>query len=652
MSAEIVWRPSAELVENATLTRFMRHVGAAGYEDLVRRSDADPDWFWDEVIRYFGVRFERPYAKVRDLSEGVPWAKWCVGGKINFSVNLLERNLDAGRADSVAISYEFENGERGTWSYAQLMRETCRLAGALKAQGVRQGEAVGLFMPMCPQVVAGFLAIARLGCITVPLFSGFGAEAIVTRLNDAEATAVLCVDGARRRGQPVAMKETLDAALAQVPSVARVIVHRHLGMDVPMRAGRDLFWDRAVEGQPDSVPAVPVDSDQPLLLVYTSGTTGKPKGPVLTHCGLLIKAIADFNLNIDVKPADRILWLTDFGWVVGPAIVAGALANGASVVTVEGGPDYPDRGRMWRLAAEHGATYLGVAPTSVRAMMRHGAEEVAKHDLSGLKAGISTGEPWTEEAWLWFFEHVGKRRIPILNWSGGTEIGGGILCGTMIHPLKPCSFAGPCPAMGVDILDERGHPVGPGQVGELVLKTPSIGLARGLWKDRERYLETYYAMYPDIWRQGDWAVRDEDGMWYVLGRSDDTLKISGKRTGPAEIEGLVMSTGKVSEAAAIGIPDPVKGQAVMCVCVPAPGVQPDEGLAEAVSAAVIGGLGKSFKPARILFVEDLPKTRTMKIMRRVVRALVLGEQPGDLSSLVNPDALDLLRSAAERQRAN
>ena len=281
--------------------------------------------------------------------------------------------------------------------------------------------------------------------------------------------------------------------------------------------------------------------------------------------------------------------------------------------------------------------------------MRYGPEEVAKFDLSSLRISASTGEPWTEEAWLWLFEHVCKRRIPVLNWSGGTEIGGGIISGTVMHPLKPCSFAGSMPGMAADIVDDQGNSVGPGEVGELVMRAPSIGLTRGLWRDPQRYLEAYWETFPGLWRHGDWASRDADGMWYVLGRSDDTIKVAGKRTGPAEIEGLVMATGKVSEAAAIGVPDPISGQAVMVVCVPAPGVATDEDLAAEVADAVANGLGKPFRPKRLLFVADLPKTRSMKIMRRVVRAIVLGEPPGDLSSLVNPEAVEQLARARQAQ---
>jgi acetyl-CoA synthetase len=319
---------------------------------------------------------------------------------------------------------------------------------------------------------------------------------------------------------------------------------------------------------------------------------------------------------------------------------------GATMVLVEGTPDYPDPDRMWRLCEQHGVSFLGVAPTTIRGLMRGGTDDIKKWNLDSVRVVASTGEPWTDEAWNWCFEHVCRRLAPLFNWTGGTETSGGILVSTMVHPLKSCSFGGSVPGMAADILDDAGNPVGPGEVGELVLTIPSIGMTRGLWQDDERYIESYWSMYPDIWRHGDWASRDEDGLWYVQGRSDDTLKIGGKRTGPAEIEGLVMASGLIAEAAAVGLPDPRAGQSVMCVCVPSPGVAADENTANQVRDAVAAGLGHAFRPKDVLFVSDLPKTRNMKIMRRVVKAAVLGQNPGDLTALVNPEAVDDVARAA------
>jgi acetyl-CoA synthetase len=646
MAGKFAWEPSPEDIEGCNLAAFMRHLGVADYATLLKRADAEPEWFWNALIAYLKIPFATPYRTVLDLSGGIAWPKWCVGGTMNAAESCLARHLGSATMERLAVSWEAETGEVKSWSYAELIAETNRLAEGLRALGLGPGDAVGIFLPMSREVLAAFFAILHIGAVAVPLFSGFGAGAIATRLNDAEAKAVITADGSRRRGQVVAMKAILDEAAAEVPTLQHVVVLDYLGQQVPMQAGRDIAWPDLVAGRPGESRATPMPADDPAVLIYTSGTTGKPKGTVLTHCGIAVKPFTDFYLSLDVRPEDRLVWFTDFGWAVGPLIAAALTSIGAGLVLAEGGPDYPDPGRMWRMTQAHGATMMGTAPTAIRALMRHGLQELEKWDLSRLRGIVSTGEPWTDEAWNWTFEHVLGGRSPILNWAGGTEISGGIISANRLTPLKPCAFAGSMPGMAADIVDEQGNSVGPGEVGELVLRRPSIGLTRGLWKDPERYLETYFEMYGELWRQGDWASRDADGLWYLHGRSDDTLKVSGKRTGPAEIEGLLMATGKVSEAAVIGLPDPVKGNAVGCVCVPAPGVAADAALSAELTEAVVAGMGRSFRPARFIYVDDLPKTRSMKILRRVVRATVLGEAPGDLSSLVNPEALEALKATA------
>ena len=645
MSAnEIVWQPPADLVANSNLKRFLDQCGLADYDALLARADAEPEWFWRTTLDFLGIRFFRPYDQLLDVSGGAAWAKWCVGGTTNLVLNSLDKHRGTPAEQATAIVWEAEDGTTRRWTYAELDRESCRLAAALANLGLKAGDPVGVYMPMQPEVAAAFYAIARIGGIIVPLFSGFGADSIASRLADAGAVAVVCADGTMRRGQPVAMKTIMDEALRQVPTVKHVVVCRRTGLVVAMQAGRDHEWDTLLTDQPDRYPTADLPAEHPLLLIYTSGTTGKPKGTVVTHIGFLTKMGFDFTLPMDLKPTDTLLWMTDFGWVVGPMTITGAGFVGGTLVLTEGTPDYPQKGRFWRLIQDYKVSFVGMAPTAVRSLMRHGLEEVRKYDLSTVRVAASTGEPWTEEAWMWFFTNICGKRAPLLNWTGGTEIGGGILCGTILHPLKPCAFARALPGMGADIVDDHGNSVGPGQVGELVLRQPSIGLTKGLWKDPGRYLETYWETFEGIWRHGDWASRDTDGMWYVHGRSDDTIKIAGKRTGPAEIEGQLMATGKVLEAAAVGIPDPISGQALWCVCVPAPGVTASDALAEELREVVAHGFGRPFKPKRLVFADDLPKTRNLKIMRRVVRAVATGDAPGDLTALVNPEAVEALRS--------
>jgi acetyl-CoA synthetase len=653
MADAFAWRPTPEIVERSNLKAFLDRCGAADVEALNRRADRDPDWFWDAVLKFGDVRFAKPYDKVRDVSRGLPWTRWCVGGTTNLVLNTLDKHRGTPTMDKPAIVWESEAGAVRAWTYAELDAESCRLAAALRQLGVGEGDVVAIYLPLLPHTVAAFYAVARLGAFTMPLFSGFGRDAIALRLTEGGAKAAITCDATLRRGKAVGMKAELDAALVRAPAVRHVVVVRNLGADAPMQAGRDVWWDEATAGQPDRAPTVMVDSEHTLLLLFTSGTSGKPKGVVVPHCAVLGKMTTDLNLCVDLKPSDRFMWFTDFGWAVGPYCTAAVGMQGATLVLGEGAPDWPDDARMWRMVEQHRVSVLGTAPTAVRSQMRHGLEPLSRYDLSSLRVTMSGGEPWTEEAWMWFFEHVGKRRLPMLNWSGGTEIGGGILFGTLLQPVKPCAFTCCIPGMQADIVDEKGRSAGPGEVGELVLRGPSIGLTRSLWNADEQYIETYWSDYPDMWRHGDLAVRDADGQWWLTGRSDDTLKISGKRTGPSEIEGLLNGTGKVSESAAIGLSDPVTGQAVCCVCVPAPGVAPGPDLVETLAEAVSRGLGRSFRPKRIIFVDDLPKNNSGKIVRRSVRAVVAGESPGDLSTMVNPEAIEALKAAlaAEADRS-
>jgi acetyl-CoA synthetase len=645
----VVWRPDAAIRQAANLTAFMAAHGVADYDALNRRAVAEPEWFWNALIAYFDLRFGTPYERVLDTSAGMPWAKWCVGGTTNVVVNCLDRHRGTPTMAKTAIEWEGEDGSRRAWTYAELDAEVCRLAQALRRRGLGRGDVIAIYMPMVPEVAAAFLAIAKIGAIVLPLFSGFGATAIAGRLNDGGAKAVLTVDGTRRRGKEVSMKPVLDEALAQVPTVAQVFVLRHLGIATPMTSPRDLWWHDAVSGLPASAPTEQVPADDPLILIFTSGTTGKAKGAVLTHCGFAAKLALDLGLCLDFKPADRLLWMSDMGWLVGPILVVGPTMLGGTIVIAEGAPDYPQKGRIWRLLQDFRVSFFGIAPTIVRTLMQHGTAEVEKYDLSSLRIIASTGEPWNPDSWAWLFEHVGRSRVPILNYSGGTEIGGGIITGTVLHPLKPGSFAGSVPGMAAAVVDDQGRDVPPGHVGELVMRAPSMGLTRGLWKDPQRYLDSYWNVIPGLWVHGDFASIDAEGFWYVHGRSDDTIKVAGKRVGPAEIESIILATGLVAEVAVIGAQDDVKGQALVCVCVAG---DPDGTLADKLTQAVVKELGAPFKPRAIVLVADLPKTRNMKMMRRVVRAVVNGQAPGELSSLVNPESIDELTRAVARAKSN
>jgi len=647
-----VWWPDRSMLENANLTRFMRAIGVGSFEALNAHASADPAGFHDALIRFLDYRFEQPYAQVLDLGEGLPFAHWCVGGTTNVVLNCIDRRRGTPRYTQEALVWEGEDGTITRWTFADLDRETCRLAWGLRQLGLGPGDVVGMYLPNLPQAAAAMLAVAKIGGIVLPMFSGFGADAVAQRLTDGQAKALITVDGSLRRGKPVGAKVVADEALQQCPGVRHVVVLGHLATEHGWQAGRDHWWHELAAGAPADCTAVPTEAmpaDAPFLLMFTSGTTGKPKGVVHSHCGFPVKTALDLSICMDLKPEDRFLWMSDMGWLVGPILVFGGLLVGSTVVLAEGAPNYPQPDRLWRLIERHRVSYLGLAPTVARLSMSLDDAAMDALDLSSLRVIVSTGEPWTPEAWNWTFERVGKKRVPLLNYSGGTEVGG-ILTGTVIHPLKPCAFAGPVPGTGADVVDAEGASVGPGVTGELVMRSPSIGLTRGLWHDRERYVDSYWSRLPDLWVHGDFASRDADGMWYVHGRSDDTLKIAGKRTGPSEIEALLMAAGLLQDAAAIGVPDPVKGTAVVCICVPRPGID-QAGALMTLSAAVVAGLGGAFKPAKVVLVDDLPRTRNMKMMRRVVRASWLGHDPGDLSTLVNPESVHAIRAALAAQEA-
>jgi len=642
---EIVWRPDAAIVEAANLTAFIRACGLDSLDDLDARAEAEPEWFWDAIIRYIGIRFDTPYSRIMDTSAGIPWTKWCVGGHTNAVLSCLDRHAETPvTLAREAVVWEGEDGHTRTWTYAELITETACLAEGMRDLGLGPGDVIAIYMPMVPEIVAAYLAIVKIGGIVLPLFSGFGAGAVAGRLNEGGARAVLTVDGTNRRGKAVAMKPVLDEAAAGTPVLEHIIVLDSIGLELSMVEGRDHDWRMLTKGRAERSETTIVGADDPMMLIFTSGTTGRAKGTVHSHCGFPTKVALDLGLCLDFKPEDRMLWMSDMGWLVGPILVVGVTLLGGTLVLAEGAPDYPQKGRIWRLIEDFGVTFLGIAPTIVRNFMRYGTAEIETRDLSSLRVVASTGEPWNPDSWLWLFEHVCGGRVPILNYSGGTEIGGGIVTSTMIHPLKPCSLAGPIPGMAADVVDAQGRTVPRGAVGELVMRQPSIGLTRGLWHDPDNYLDSYWSNIPGLWVHGDFASIDEDGFWYIHGRSDDTIKIAGKRTGPAEIESLLLDGGRVVEAAVIGVPDKIKGQAVVCVCVPAADEQRNQALAKSLSQSVVRSLGAPFRPKRVVFADDLPKTRNMKIMRRVVRAAYLGEEPGDLSSLVNPESYKALKA--------
>jgi acetyl-CoA synthetase len=637
------WTPTPEQIERSRLRSFMVKLGVDDLEQLNGLARRDPERFWGATIDDIGIGWRQRPTRMRDTSEGLPFTRWWSGGRLNLATNAAERwaSTHPGRD---AIVWEGDDGTERVWTFLELAAETARCANGLRELGIGPGDGVGLCLPMIPETVALFLACSAVGAIVIPLFSGYGAGAIISRLQDCDAKVLVIADGFLRRGKPVLMKAVADEVAEQTPTLEHMLVVRRMGMvDVPMRPGRDVWYDDLIPTQPSSTDTHDSDADEPFMLIYTSGTTGRPKGTVHVQGGFPIKATQDMAHCFDVGSGDRLLWFTDIGWMMGPWAICGALTIGATLVLFEGVPDHPGPDRLWSVVERHRVTVLGVAPTVVRALMRHGDAPPYAHDLSSLRILGASGEPWNVDPWQWFLDNVGGGRCPIINYSGGTEVGGGILSGNMLTPLNPCAFAGPCPGMDADVLDENGNSVR-GEVGELVVRSPWPGMTRGFWRDRERYLETYWSRWPNIWVHGDWAEVDDDGLWYIRGRSDDTIKVAGKRLGPAEVESALVGHPDVAEAAAIGVPDALKGEALVCFVVLKPGVEGSDELMAALSARISKEMGKALTPKAVLAIAELPKTRNAKILRRIVRAVYLGSDPGDLSSLENHTAVDALRA--------
>ena len=744
----IAWTPTPDVVERAQLTKFMRQVGVSTWDELYQFSIRDVEKFTEEVLTFLDIKFDPPYEKLLDTTDGIEFPQWfaaksepgAIATGSHAGLNITEMCLDRWQTDEMkdqpAVIWEDEGSgihtsfaSRGYkpnhLTYEQLNHEVTALGAILRSLGYKPGDAFGIHLPMAPETIIVLMALAKIGAIAVPVFSGYGASAVEARLNAVGAKALFTCDGFMRRGKPVDAFATAKEASSRCPTVEKVFVVKKIGSLKKDEASLDykkrfVDFEGLVDGGGWSSfwhsPAEPTSAEDPLIILYTSGTTGKPKGIAHTHASFPLKAAQDMAFGTDVGRGTRISWYTDIGWMMGPWLIYGALINGATICIYDGAPDYPTSDRMWEFCAKHKVEVLGISPTLIRSLAaaeeskcsppdkggvapasgdgavltspstdqqvdhstkNHPVGETPppllskegslrapfeRHDLSALRIFASTGEPWNPAPWWWLFEKVGNSKLPIINYSGGTEIAGGILMGNPLLPIKPCSFPAPCPGMDVDILDENGNSVADGTVGELVIKQPWIGMARGFWQEKERYLDTYWRRFKDIWVHGDWAMRDKDGHWFILGRSDDTLKVAGKRVGPAEVESLLVAHPQVTEAAVIGVPDEVKGTAMVAFVVESGesrvesenDAQNDSPLSTRHSrleielkALVAKDMGKPLAPSKIHFVSALPKTRNAKVMRRVIRAAYLGEDPGDLSSLEDPTTVDAISAAAK-----
>ncbi len=679
----IAWTPTAEVIERAQLTKFMRQVGVKTWDELYQFSINDVENYTAEILKFLDLKFNPPYEKLLDSSAGIEWSKWCVGGGLNISEICLDRWIGTEIENQPAVIWEGEEGEVREITYKELLEQVEFCAAGLRANGLYRGDAIGIHLPMMIETVVALLAIARIGAIAVPVFSGYGIDAIASRLNAVGAKALFTCDGFPRRGKFFAAFEIAEKAIEHCRTIEKVFIFKEKESFASENSKYVYYWDLINQGfapwNDDLTSLEHTSANDPLIILYTSGTTGKPKGIAHVHCGFPIKAAQDMAFGTDVGKGTRISWVTDLGWMMGPWLIYGALLNGATMVLYDGSPDYPNPDRMWEFCAKHKVEILGISPTLVRGLATKGDDLPKKHDLSSLRAFASTGEPWNPEPWRWLFEVVGNSKLPIINYSGGTEISGGILMNNPLVPIKPCGFSAPCLGIDADVLGEKGESVENGKVGELAIRQTWIGMAQGFWNEPERYLETYWNRFKDIWVHGDFAMKDEDGHWFILGRSDDTLKVAGKRVGPAEVESILVGHELIAEAAVIGVPNEIKGTAMIAFCVLAGNVgdspamsakreqntqtseKPTENssadnkgiepfafrLEKELKALIAKEMGKPLQPNRIHFVSALPKTRNAKVMRRVIRAAYLGEDAGDLSALENPKAVEEIKQMAK-----
>lgn len=637
--SDFIWNPADHpWTRQSHVARFMLQHGFSTFEELRKASVRDTSWFWDAAMRDTGVEWFRPYERVRDDSRGFPWTKWFIGGEVNITHNCVDRHVRDGHGDEIALFYESDSDQppdRLTLTFAELKADIDRCAAAMAAAGIRRGDSIGLYAPMRPETVVVMFATFRLAAQFVPIFCGFGEQAVVDRLESCQAKLLFGVRNLRRRGKAVPTGVTALAAASRVPSVTRTIFFD------------DPEWTTFLAVDAIPAPCVRSSAEDPCLLIYTSGTTGKPKGTVHTHGGCLAQMGKELRYAFDVRPGEPFFWVTDIGWMMGPWMLIGCLLYRTPVVLFDGAPDYPDGDRLWKIIERLRVVTFAVAPTAVRLLMRlAGVSGPRGYDLSSVRILGSTGEPWDETSYQWYFENVGGRRCPVMNISGGTEIVGCHLSPTPLTPLKPCSLGSAALGMDVDIFDEEGRSAARGTVGHLVCKQPAPSMTRGFLNDDARYLETYFSRFPGVWYHGDWAMEDADGQWFLFGRSDDTIKVAGKRVGPAEVEGILAAHPAVSEAATIGVPDELKGQALVCFVVLKNASDASPDLPRQLIAHVGAQMGKPLAPKAIHIVAALPKTRSGKIVRGTIRKTFLGEPLGDISTVDNPASLDPIRSAA------
>ena len=636
MTKPIIWEAPDSIKNKSKLTQFLKHCNVSNYDNLEKKSFSDPGWLWDNVIKFSNLKFYKPYKKILDETKGPPWSKWCVGGTTNIVLNCIDRHKNKDFFKETFIYSEREDGKESSITYEEFDKQISKVGNSLKINGFKKGDVIALYMPQFIETYIAYFAILKIGCVVLPLFSGYGSKAVIERLNIAKAKGIFTVEKTFRKGKEIRMFDLVKSDLDQVQSLDKIFL---LGKDT----GKKIFNWENFNNVSEKLNTEEMNSEDPAIIHFTSGTTGKPKGCVYTHVGLVSKMSFDEGVLADFKQNDIHLCMADMGWMVGSKSATIASLHGAKMVIAEGVPDFPDEVRFWKLIEKYKVSWTELSPALIRAQMIKDKKLFKDLNLNSLRIVCTGGEPWTEKPWKWLFEFIGKSKVPIMNSAGGTEVSGSILHCCLHRPFKVGSFNAPIPGMSADILTLDGKKVSTDEMGELVMRKSSIGLTKSLWNDDDRYIKNYWSIIKDFWVHGDLASKDKDGHWFLHGRSDDTIKVSGKRIGPSELESVIVKSGKAKEVAAVGIPDENKGSKIILSIVLLENSEEKESYFENL---VINDLGKSFKPDKIIFVKDLPKTRNMKIMRRVIKSCLAKEDPGDISTLLNPESVEEIRAHA------
>jgi len=631
-----IWKPPKEVVDESNVKVYMDKKNYKSYKDFVKYSCENIRKFWSEMIEDLNIDLFEDYKEVLDISKGVEWAKWFIDGKVNVTYNALDRH----KTDKTAFIWYGENGEVEKISYFELKDKVARLAGYLKEIGIKKGDVIATYLPMLPETIVTLFATLKVGAIFAPIFSGFSPSAVAQRLSDSEAKLLVTCDGYYRRGKVIELKKMADEAIKLSNLNIKKLVVKRAYLEISLEENEQYF-DEALKSKRFE-ECEQTNTEDPALLLYTSGTTGKPKGSIITHIGALLQPTKEINFNMDLKENGTLFWITDIGWMMGPWQIIGSQTLHATHVIFEGAIDYPEQDRIWRIIEDSHVTAFGFAATVARILKRYGSKIAKNRDLSSIRTFGNTGEPIDPDTWLWIMKEIGEEKRPFINLSGGTEIFGCFLLPSPVVELKPSTLWGPGLGMDVDVFDDEGNPVR-GKIGYLVCKKPAPSMTKGFWKDEKRYIETYWSKYPSVWYHGDLALIDEDGFWYLLGRTDDTIKVAGKRIGPAEIEGAINNHYAVSESACIGIPHELKGEEIACFVVLKKGYEDYKKIENEIREKVIKDIGKAFEPSKIYFVKDLPKTRSGKIMRRIIRNVVLNKELGEISVLENPDSIEEIK---------